>query len=91
VAIVKCPDCKNTFPSGDRAGHCSACCRTFIGLNAFEAHRVGQHGTPDRRCELQPETRTDDDGRIRYGHWQDERGYWHVGQRGFWGDREADE
>ena len=62
------PKCGKQFPNGNRAGHCAACCETFIGLTAFEAHRVGEHGT-DRRCELQPK------------HWQDENGYWHHGDK----------
>ena len=63
------PKCGKRFPGGNQAGHCAACCETFIGLGAFEAHRVGTHTPDTRRCELQPD------------HWQDERGYWHHGQR----------
>lgn len=45
-----------------------------------EVHRVGEHGV-DRRCEIQPYESIGDDGKARYGHWQDERGYWHYGRR----------
>jgi hypothetical protein len=68
MSKAKCPDCGETFPGSNSAGHCAACCRTFIGLTAFDAHRVGDHGV-DRRCE------------IREKHWQDERGYFHYGPR----------
>ena len=74
MATLNCKDCGKAFPHSERAGHCTACCETFIGIGAFDTHRTGRHGTPDRRCEL-----TDK-------HWQDERGYWHIGERGFWGD-----
>ena len=84
--MPKCPDCKKTFPGGERAGHCAACCETFIGLAAFEAHRVGEHGTPDRRCELKPETYTNSKGQTAHGHWRDDNGYLHIGQRGYWAD-----
>ena len=60
--------CGATFPNSSRHGHCSGCCRTFVGLAAFDAHRVGKHGV-DRRCE------------IREQHWQDAKGYWHYGPR----------
>lgn len=72
------PKCGKRFPSGSRAGHCAACCETFIGTAAFEAHRVGEHGTPERRC-LTPETETASDGTKPF--WQDDRGYWHFGER----------
>jgi hypothetical protein len=62
------PKCGKSFPGGSSAGHCSACCETFIGLNSFEAHRVGAHGV-DRRCELSEK------------HWADERGFWHHGPK----------
>jgi hypothetical protein len=63
------PKCGKRFPNGSRAGHCAGCCETFIGNTAFEAHRAGEHGTPERRCEIGP------------NHWQDDRGHWHVGPR----------
>lgn len=76
------PKCGKTFPSGERAGHCGSCCETFIGLSAFESHRVGAHGTPERRCEIQPyETIDPETLYARYGHWIDERGYWHYGRK----------
>jgi hypothetical protein len=62
------PKCGKSFPGGNRAGHCAACCETFIGAVAFDAHRTGQQGI-DRRCELTA------------AHWQDESGYWHVGEK----------
>lgn len=84
AAVTKAthPKCGKTFPGGDGSGHCSGCCETFIGLGAFEAHRVGSHGE-DRRCEIQPYTSYAPEypHTIRYGHWNDERGYWHYGRR----------
>lgn len=62
------PACGTTFPGGSRHGHCAGCCRTFVGLAAFDKHRQGEHDT-GRYCELTEK------------HWQDERGYWHTGQR----------
>jgi hypothetical protein len=86
---LTCKDCKKPFPHSERAGHCTACHETFIGLAAFDAHRVGEHGTPDRRCELKPEESTGEKGQTAYGHWQDERGYWHHGKRGYWAEDAA--
>ena len=75
------PKCGKTFPGGDGSGHCSGCCETFIGLAAFDAHRTGSHADHERRCELQPYETTTDHGKTIYGHWQDDRGYWHHGKR----------
>ena len=74
------PKCQKRFPNGSRSGHCSGCCETFIGLVSFDAHRVGDHGT-NRRCEIQPYETTGDDGKVRYGHWVDDKGYIHHGKR----------
>ena len=73
------PKCGKRFPSGTQAGHCAACCETFIGNTAFEAHRVGEHGK-DRRCQIQPYETATDNG-TRYGHWADQNGYWHHGRK----------
>lgn len=75
---LRCPDCGEHFPNAATIGHCSGCCRTFVGLGAFDAHRVGKHGV-DRRCEIGEK------------HWQDKKGYWHIGQRGerWWEQEEA--
>lgn len=75
------PKCGKTFPAGNQAGHCASCCQTFIGNTAFENHRIGEHGTPDRRCAIQPYETVGDDGKSRYGHWKDDRGYWHHGRK----------
>lgn len=80
MQLLTHPKCQKQFPNSSRTGHCSGCCETFIGIEAFDAHRVGNHGA-DRRCEIQPYETTGDDGKVRYGHWQDERGYWHHGKR----------
>lgn len=81
MATATHPKCGKSFPGSNTAGHCAACCETFMGLAAFEMHRVGEHGTPDRRCELQPAETIGDDGKTRYGHWRDDRGFWHFGRR----------
>lgn len=73
------PKCGKQFPHGSRTGHCSGCCETFIGLEAFDAHQ-----TPDGdrvRCEIRPYETPADNGGTRYGHWADERGYWHHGRQ----------
>lgn len=75
------PKCGKTFPGGTQAGHCATCCETFIGAVAFDAHRIGQQGI-DRRCEIRPyDTQRTENGNISYGHWQDDRGYWHYGKK----------
>lgn len=75
------PKCGKTFPGGERAGHCATCCETFIGGAAFEAHRVGNYAD-GRECEIQPyDTRRNESGQIRYGHWQDAKGHWHYGRK----------
>lgn len=70
MSKVRCADCGTVFPNSHRVGHCGkgGCHETFVGLTAFDAHRVGQHGV-NRRCE------------IREKHWQDDRGFWHYGPR----------
>lgn len=78
--LITHPACGKQFPNGPRAGHCAACCATFVGLGAFEAHRVGEHGV-DRRCQLQPYEGTTEEGKPKFGHWQDDKGYWHYGER----------
>lgn len=35
--------------TGPGRSHCPACCRTFSGESAADAHRKGAHGV-DRRC-----------------------------------------
>ena len=67
--VARCIDCGAEFPNTDRIGHCASCHRTFASSSAFDKHRVGKHGTPDRRCELGPL------------HWRDLRGIWHYGKR----------
>lgn len=75
------PVCSKTFPSGSSAGHCARCCETFIGAAAFDMHRVGLPGGPDRRCELQPYESVNKRGTVVYGHWQDPEGFWHYGKK----------
>lgn len=76
------PKCGKRFPGTVRFGHCSVCCETFVGLGAFEAHRVGEHGV-DRRCELKPyRSYTKEYPHTEvFGHWQDDKGFWHYGER----------
>ena len=76
------PKCGRRFPSGNRAGHCAACCETFIGQTAFEAHRVGEHGV-DRRCiDLIAAADAYEMGEENAApFWTDERGYWHHGAK----------
>jgi len=72
LALLTHPKCGKTFPHNSRAGHCGGCCETFIGMGAFEKHRIGEHGT-DRRCaEL-----VEEENRF----WQDKDGYWHFGPK----------
>ncbi|WP_425556955.1 FDXHR family putative zinc-binding protein [Kitasatospora saccharophila] len=58
------PECGRSW-SGRRAEHCPACCETFAGTRAGDAHRTGPYGA--RRC-LPPATA---------GLWQDDQGIWH--------------
>lgn len=74
-------ECGKTIPNGNTNGHCGACHEGFIGGTSFEAHRVGSHHDNQRRCELQPYESVTEDGRAKYGHWQDARGYWHYGKQ----------
>lgn len=72
--------CGKTIPNGNTNGHCGSCHEGFIGGASFEAHRVGPF--PLRTCEIQPyDTRRTETGAIKYGHWQDERGYWRYGKK----------
>ncbi|NMR29937.1 FDXHR family putative zinc-binding protein [Crystallibacter degradans] len=72
------PKCGKTFPGGTQHGHCGECCETFSGLAAFESHRVGSHSENTRRC-LNPAAEVATDGTKPF--WQDDRGYWHFGER----------
>lgn len=73
------PKCGKNYPSNNTHGHCSGCCETFVGITAFDAHRVGEG--PERRCEIQPYETPTVTGGTRYGHWKDERGYWRHGRK----------
>lgn len=76
------PKCGKRFPATNTAGHCPVCCESFIGLAAFDMHRVGRPGTPERRCQLQPYEGVGKDGVTKvYGHWQDAQGCWHYGRK----------
>ena len=81
MALIPHPKCGKTFPASATAGHCAVCCETFIGLTAFDMHRVGLPGGPDRRCELQPYESVSKRGTPVYGHWKDADGYWHFGKK----------
>lgn len=76
------PKCGKQFPNSSRAGHCSGCCETFIGLASFENHRTGDHAT-GRSCQIKPYTsyHTEYPHTIVFGHWQDDDGYWHFGEK----------
>lgn len=37
-------------PDADRRCKCAECGNTFSTESGFDNHRVGEHGTPDRRC-----------------------------------------
>lgn len=72
--------CGKEIPNGNTNGHCGACHEGFIGNTSFEAHRTGAF--PDRRCEILPyENGISTTGKPKYGHWQDERGYWRYGKQ----------
>ena len=63
--------CGKTFPNSSRVGHCGGCHETFVGLGAFDQHRIGQG--KERRClDLF-------DGIAEF--WQDDRGFWHFGAK----------
>lgn len=47
--------------TGLRAGHCSACHRTFTCIEAFDKHRTGSHAKGTRAC-LDPSTITTESG-----------------------------
>jgi hypothetical protein len=51
-----CHHCGVQFNGSDSSGgHCSGgpfggCCQSFASLSGFDKHRVGPHGTAERRC-----------------------------------------
>lgn len=70
----KCVKCEGVFRNNNTIGHCGACCRTFSGVGAFDAHRQGEHGV-NRHCAdpaTLPEYRK---------MWIDDEGIWHAGER----------
>lgn len=75
------PPCGKSYPAGNQAGHCAKCCETFIGQTAFDMHRVGLPGSAERHCEIQPYETTGKHGKPAYGHWQDDKGYFHYGRK----------
>lgn len=83
-----CPKCGIEYPAGEKTGHCGACHQTFYGLQAFESHRQGPHGTPERQCV--------DPALVGELWWQDDKDRWHFGERltseqkaTLWGGRAA--
>jgi hypothetical protein len=48
-SAIACARCDNWW-TGLRACHCSACHRTFTGLEAFDKHRSGSHAAGTRHC-----------------------------------------
>ncbi|WP_156837314.1 hypothetical protein [Nesterenkonia alba] len=69
-----CVKCRTVYRSNNKIGHCGACCRTFSGLGAFDAHRQGNHG-PERHC-ADPATHPE-----KEKWWTDQLGIWHKGDR----------
>ncbi|MCX2747172.1 hypothetical protein OOZ51_05000 [Arthrobacter sp. MI7-26] len=68
--LVIHPKCGKRFASGDRTGHCAACCETFYGLAAFDQHLI----RADHRVSCSVPTA---DG----GEWHlDSAGRWHIGE-----------
>ncbi len=69
--------------TGSRAEHCAACCQTFSGTTAGDAHRVGKHDVftgPDRRRCLTTDEMTER-GMVR-----NKRGLWSMGGTSPWAD-----
>lgn len=65
------PKCGKRFAAGDRTGHCGACCESFFGLAAFDAHLV--RGADHCVTCSAPSA----DG----GEWhRDSAGRWHIGE-----------
>lgn len=62
------PKCGQRFPSNNRAGHCGKCCRTFIGLQAFDEHLVITDSHP---IHLDPAEATNTKGRPK-PYWRDD-------------------
>lgn len=69
---VSHPKCGKRYPANNTHGHCAACCETFVGLTAFDAH-IGENG-----CQIKPYKV---EGRKSYGHWLDEKGFYHYGKK----------
>ena len=74
--------CRIPAITGERFGHCGLCHQDFMGLAAFDKHLRGP--ATGRHC-VDPAT---DDARTRTGRpiaqwWQDGKGRWHEGPRGW--------
>jgi len=61
------PRCGTVFNNSDREGHCAACCRTIVGLRAFDQHRS------KGKCLALV------DGENQF--WLDDTGRWHWGPK----------
>ena len=77
--------CNNHVPviTGNRYGHCGACHLDFMGLTAFDKHRRGPF--PNGRHCIDPVTDTaiTETGKPLAQWWQDDKGRWHEGARGY--------
>lgn len=78
--------CGREIPGGTSGGHCAKCCRSFRGTAAFDNHlRRREDGHSD--C-LDPATATKPKTGELHPYWEDDKGIWHYGARGYWDDKE---
>lgn len=75
------PACGKQFPSNNTHGHCSGCDETFVGITAFDAHRRTAVDGETRICVIQPYETPLGNGKTKFGHWLDEDGYYHYGEK----------
>lgn len=55
---------------GERPAHCTVCHLTFGGDGGFDAHRVGRHTPPERRCLTTQELTVKGYSPNHRGHWR---------------------
>mgnify|MGYP007086377473 CR=1 FL=1 len=64
----------------DSAYHCNGCHDSFIGLTAFDAHRIYESKESEKRiCFMDIASDPYEAGSKQF--WADAEGYWHLGKK----------
>lgn len=78
--------CQGHVPAvtGNRFGHCGVCHLDFMGEAAFDKHRRGHHDGGRYCVDPSTDAAVTENGKAIAEWWQDDKGRWHEGQRGYY-------